>query len=278
MPVNERGFTLVLGSGGARGMAHIGVLRYLEEHRIPVKAVVGCSIGAQLGAFWAAGHPASILEDTVQALGWWDSVRIFLPNRFRGGFSSGPGAQVFLARFLGNRTLESLDTPFAAVATDYHTGELVALTEGPADAAVRASIAIPGALTPVRLAGRTLMDGAASSPLPVGLAAALFGGPVLAVSVQDATPRARMPGPIGTLRHANCLLQTAIVARELREFPPDILIRPRVRGTPTMKFHATKALMEEGYRAAEDAFGELDASGESDICGNNPHNQEAVCF
>lgn len=271
---NKDGFTLVLGAGGARGMAHIGVLRYLEERRIPVRAIVGCSIGAQLGAFWAAGWPAASLADTVQALGWWDTFRIFRPNRIRGGFSSGPGARDFLTRFLGTRHIDSLDYPFAAVATDYHTGELVAIENGPAVQAVRASIAIPGAFTPAILAGRTLIDGAASAPLPVSWAALRFGGPLLAVNVQDATPPSRMPGPIGALRHANCLMQQAAVIRELRDCPPHVLVSPRVSGTSSLKFHAAGALLEEGYRAAGEAFRETAYTSEFPVYGNPSHTLE----
>lgn len=271
---NKDGFTLVLGAGGARGMAHIGVLRYLEEHRIPVRAIVGCSIGAQLGAFWAAGWPAATLADTVLSLSWWDTLRIFRPNRIRGGFSSGPGAQDFLTRFLGTMNIDALSYPFVSVATDYHTGELVAIENGPAVQAVRASIAIPGAFTPVILAGRTLIDGAASAPLPLGWAARRFGDPLLAVNVQDATPPGRMPGPIGALRHANCLMQQAAVVRELRDCPPHVLVSPRVSGTSSLKFHAAGALLEEGYRAAGEAFRETAHAREFLECGNTSYTLE----
>lgn len=249
------GYTLVLGSGGARGMAHIGVMLYLEEHHVPIKGIVGCSIGAELGAFWATGVSAEIFRDTVLSLNWLDSFKIFMPNRIRGGFSSGPGAETFLRRFLGARHIQELKIPFAAAATDYHSGELVMLDTGNAVQAVRASIAIPGALTPVHINGKTLMDGAAASPLPVEWATRNFGGPLIAVSVQDSAPPERMPGPLGVLRHANCIMQTGLMRRELKEYPPEYLIEPEIQGTSTLKFHAAKHLIEEGYLAAQKVLG-----------------------
>lgn len=255
METSEEGYTLVLGSGAARGIAHIGVLLYLEEHHIPIKAVVGCSIGAQLGAFWAAGHPAESLKQTLLGLKWTDSVRIFFPDRFKGGFSSGSGADEFSRRFLGAKHIQELALPFAAAATNYHTGELVMITEGNAVRAIRASISIPGIMTPVQLNDLTLIDGAVASTLPLEWVEHNIGGPVIAVNVQDSTPPDSMPGPLGVLRHSNCLMQTSMLKRELQLNPPEFLIEPNIQGCSKLKFHAVEHLIEEGYNAAKLTLG-----------------------
>ncbi|WP_414039474.1 patatin-like phospholipase family protein [Acidithiobacillus sp. M4-SHS-6] len=252
----SEGYTIVLGSGGARGMAHIGVMLYLEEKKIPIKAIVGCSIGAELGAFWATGAPAGAFRDIVLGLSWKDSLKIFFPNRIRGGFSSGPGALYFINHFLRGKDIQNFPIPFAATATDYHTGKPVMLTTGSATQAVRASIAIPGALTPVHFQGKLLLDGAVSAPLPLAWSLKTYGYPIIAVNIQDSTPpkTGKLPGPIGSLRHANCLMQSRLVSQELEHSPPEILIEPRVTGFSTFKFHAAKALINEGYRAAKRVF------------------------
>lgn len=249
--LKDEGYTLVLSSGGARGMAHIGVMIYMEQHQVPIKAIVGCSIGAELGAFWAAGISAEVFKETVLSLNWTDSFKIFMPDRIQGGFCSGAGVRRFLKKFLGEQKIEDWKTPFAAATTDYHTGELVMIEKGDAVQAVRASVGIPGILTPTIIGGKTLIDGAVASPLPLEWAYKKFGGPIIAVSVQDSTADGKMPGPLGVVRHSNCLMQTRLMRKELAAYPPEYLIEPDIRGSSILKFHAAKHLMLEGYLAAK---------------------------
>lgn len=185
------GVVLVLGGGAARGVAHIGVLQVLEEQAIPVRAVVGTSIGAQIGAFFAAGVPVTALIELSVEVDWKQTLQFFLPDAATGGLSSGKYIRALLSKGLSDKRIETLPLPYLAVATDLETGEHVALDSGPVIDAVRASISLPGLLAPHRLRGRLLVDGGLVNPLPFDVARAHFGGPVLAVGVH---PGARMLG------------------------------------------------------------------------------------
>lgn len=177
------GLVLVLGGGAARGVAHIGVLQVLEEHAIPIRAVVGTSIGAQIGAFFAAGVPVGALIELSLNVDWKQTLQFFLPDAAAGGLSSGRYIRVLLSEGLSGKHIETLPLPYLAIATDLETGEHVVLDRGPVIDAVRASISLPGLLSPHRLRGRLLVDGGLVNPLPFDIARAYFGGPVLAVGV-----------------------------------------------------------------------------------------------
>jgi len=175
------GLVLALGGGGARGLAHIGVLQVLEENHIPVRAVVGTSIGAQIGAFFASGvSPAQLVELSVE-MDWKQTLQLFMPDMPGGGLCSGKRIMRFLATNLGDCAIEDLKTAYLAVATDLQTGEQIVLDQGPLTEAIRASISLPGLLAPHRLNNRLLVDGAIVNPLPFDVARQRFGGPVLAV-------------------------------------------------------------------------------------------------
>ncbi len=203
--ISPDGIVLALGGGAARGLAHIGVLRALEEDGIPVKAVAGTSMGAIIGSLHILGHNASEIEELVLALDWQKLGRVML------GSLVGTAFHDLLRDLLGPVRIEELDRPFAAVCCDLDTGEEVALRTGPLADAVRASAAIPGLLTPMRLDGRTLADGALAAPVPVAAARALCDGPILAVNVlRLGTPEE--PGPSPPVRHQGAPL-SAIAAR-----------------------------------------------------------------
>ncbi|MDX8402681.1 MAG: patatin-like phospholipase family protein [Mariprofundaceae bacterium] len=179
----SRGVVLALGAGGARGLAHIGVLDALEEARIPVRAIVGTSAGAEIGGFFAAGVTVGEMKRLIANWDWLDTMRLFMPDFSEGALSTGREVRRFLKPYLDGFRIESLQTGFAAVATDLETGEEVVLAEGSLLEAVRASMAFPGLLSPHRLDGRLLVDGGLVNPLPFDVARELFGGPVVAVSV-----------------------------------------------------------------------------------------------
>ena len=175
------GVVLALGGGGARGLAHIGVLQVLEESHIPVRAVVGTSIGAQIGAFFASRVSLERLVELSVEMDWKQTLQLFMPDMPGGGLCSGKRIIRFLNTNLGDYAIEDLATPYIAVATDLQTGEQIILDKGSLTEAIRASISMPGLLAPHRLNNRLLMDGAIVNPLPFDVARQRFGGPVLAV-------------------------------------------------------------------------------------------------
>lgn len=189
------GLVLALGSGGAPGLAHIGVLHVLAENAVPVRAIAGTSIGAEIGAFIANGMPVSDLADMAIGFDWKQTLQLFMPDLAAGGLSSGVNVMKFLSRDLGAVRIENLSIGFAAVATDLETGEQVVLDRGELIEAVRASISIPGLLTPYRIDGRMLVDGGVLNPLPFDVARERFGGPVVAVAVHAAARGLKRPAP-----------------------------------------------------------------------------------
>mgnify|MGYP006284641967 CR=1 FL=1 len=177
------GVGLVLSGGGARGFAHIGVLQVLEERGTRIDALAGTSMGAILGALYAAGYAADEIYELADGLGWRDVIDVSL----QAGLMKGDKLRSFLAAHLPER-FEQLRLPFAVTTTDVETGEEHVLMDGPLVDAVRASSSFPGAFDPVALAGRTLADGGIVNNLPVA-AAALLGCDYVIAS--DATPPRR---------------------------------------------------------------------------------------
>ncbi len=180
------GLVLALGAGGARGLAHIGVLEVLAEHGLPVRAIAGCSIGAEIGALYARyGDPARLTEEAL-GVDWKQTLQLFLPDAAAmGGVCSGRKIMAFLEARLDGATIEELPLPFLAVATDLHSGEQVVLRSGPAAGAVRASLSLPGLLAPYPWEGRLLIDGGVVNPVPFDAAADAFGAPVVAIAVHQ---------------------------------------------------------------------------------------------
>lgn len=193
----EKRVGLALGSGGARGAAHVGVLKVLEREGIKVSAIVGSSIGAMVGGAYAAGLPLPRIEEEWLSTNRAKLLRSLLPTFPRAGLSSGAGLRGYLREILGDMRIEELPIPFAAVATDLDTGEAVVLRSGPLVDAIRASTAIPGVFQPVRWEGRLLVDGGMTEPLPVRICRELGADVVIAVDTNPAprptTPAGRRP-------------------------------------------------------------------------------------
>ncbi|WP_322049051.1 patatin-like phospholipase family protein [Paraburkholderia sp. J67] len=172
---------LVLGGGAARGWAHIGAIRALEEAGIKPDVVCGTSIGALVGAVYANGD-LDWLEDWVGKLTWQTVVRL-LDLRFSGGLLGGRKVIDLFARQFNGRAIDDLKMPFTAVATELDTGREVWLREGGVVDAVRASIAIPGIFTPIWHDGVWLVDGGLSNPVPVSAARAMRADTVIAIDL-----------------------------------------------------------------------------------------------
>ena len=172
---------LALGSGGARGYAHIGVIQVLEERGFRIAGVAGSSMGALVGGVWAAGKLEEFAEWGLQ-LTRTDVLRLLDVSL---GAPGAMRAEKVLARFgelVGDGLIEDLPVPFTAVATDLWSRREVWLQRGRIDLAIRASIALPGIFTPVMLNGRLLADGGLMNPIPVSPMAALETDLTIAVS------------------------------------------------------------------------------------------------
>ncbi|MFP4640468.1 MAG: patatin-like phospholipase RssA [Guyparkeria sp.] len=174
---------LALGSGAARGWAHIGVIRALEEAGIRPDVVAGCSIGALVGGGYVSDS-FDELEDWARKIRTWEVMRL-LDVRLGGGLIEGDSLMRSLAKTFGKVDMDDLALPFAAVATDLEAGREVWLREGSLLDAVRASIAVPGLMAPVRHEERWLVDGGLTDPVPVSLCRAMGADVVIAVNLNS---------------------------------------------------------------------------------------------
>lgn len=252
---------LALGSGGARGWAHVGVLRVLRAEGIVPDAVAGTSVGALVGALFAAGRWEAF-EREIAALNWARLAAFFMEVRLpqRGFFSGRPVTRWLGGEgLLGRLRIEDFPVPFAAVATDLFREEAVTLREGPATQAVRASISIPGVFEPVVREGRVLVDGGLTDPVPVEAARRLGAGVVVAVDVNGrAAPEqgdcAAPPTLLATLLQTARMMENGVSRLTLAQRPADILIRPATGHIQTLDFHGGRAAIAAGEAAARAAL------------------------
>jgi NTE family protein len=174
------GVTLVLGSGGPRGFAHIGVLKVLEENGIRPDLIVGSSVGSMVGALYAAGLSAADLERLAYQI---NVMEFFELSMLRGGPASGTAVQSYVNERVHGQPIEALRIPFAAAATRLADGKLALFNHGDTGLAVRASGASPGQFEPVRIGSELYVDGDEASPVPIRAARALGAKVIIAVDV-----------------------------------------------------------------------------------------------
>jgi len=179
---DKKNVSLALGSGGARGMAHIGVIRWLDEHDYQIKVIAGSSIGALIGGIYAAGELDTYTK-WVSALRKRDVLRLLDFAYNRAGLFSGDRLMKKLKDMLGDAQIEDLPVSFTAVTTDLDNGREVWINKGPLFDAIRASIAIPSVFTPVRYHGRILVDGGVLNPIPIAPTLRVITDMTIAVSL-----------------------------------------------------------------------------------------------
>ena len=199
---------LALGSGGARGWAHLGVVQALEEKGVQIDFVAGTSMGSIVGAFCAARRVEALRELALNLD--WKRLRQFLweVSLSRSGLTDGKRLLEETRKMLGFSEFGELALPFRAVATDLDTGGEVVLGSGDLLQAVRASISIPGLFSPVRIDGRLLVDGGLVNPVPVNVARDMGAQVVISVDVaQGVEPEPALPAPLeaGAAKRAGLL-------------------------------------------------------------------------
>jgi NTE family protein len=263
----RKSFALVLGGGGARGLAHIPILEALDELGVRPAVIAGSSMGAVIGAAYAAGisgkgirrHAITLLHDRPEAWRILMGARAAsLGQLFSAGFGNPMlmDAEKLVAAFMPPQvpeTLGELGIPLLVTATDYYAREAHVFDTGPLRAALAASMAVPGLARPVEIDGRILIDGAAVDPLPFEIVRGRA-DTILAVdtSVGPTAPRG-IPDPWEALFSAIQIMGHTIVAEKLKTGAPDIVIRPNVGTFRLLDFFAVSAIL----RAAEPAKAEV---------------------
>ncbi len=193
----ESGLGLALGSGAARGLAHIGVLKVLEEAKIPINIIAGTSMGAFIGAMYASGVPVSEMERVALEIDWRSMAKILDPILPTSGLTDSKKLVAFMADLLPARDFDDLEYPMAVTATDIDTGEAIIIKQGDLLEALRASLAFPGIFSPVRFGDRFLVDGGLCKPIPTDVARQLGAKNVVGIctipQVRKQTPETFLP-------------------------------------------------------------------------------------
>lgn len=252
-PRNERPprVAVVLGGGAARGFAHVGVLRVLEDERIPIELVVGTSVGSLVGALYADGYNARELEALSRDLDRDDFFDFSLgPLLFGTGLASGERLERWMRKHLRHLDVEQLALPYAAVATDLDDGSAVVLDRGDIARAVRASSAIPGVFEPVAMGGKLLVDGGVVANLPVRVARALGADVVVAVDVTELSGKAEPSSFVEVVMRAVTILTHEGVQESARA--ADVLVAPAVGDVSLLDFAAKDRAIAAGAAAARE--------------------------
>ncbi len=276
---------LVLSGGGARGAAHVGVLRALEEMRIPIDAVAGTSMGAVVGGLYCAGLSGSEIEEVFRNLDWQDMFRDRALRRdlvyrrkqddrsiyARGslGLRYGEGVELPLGLVQGQKITQALrsatlsvadvkdfdrlPTPFRALATDLETGEAVVLDSGDLATVLRASMSAPGVLAPVDVDGRLLVDGGLVDNLPVGLARDMHVDVLIVVDVSfPLASREDLQSPLDvTNQMLGIMVRRGTEASKLLLTERDVLVEPDLGPMTTLDFGRVPEVMATGRIALE---------------------------
>ncbi len=235
----------VLGGGGARGFAHAGVLKVLDDAGIRADLVVGTSAGSVVGALYAGGIRNNELVEAAIAVQRKELVDFVFPHR---GFIEGNRLQTYIDKALNGRLIEQLDIPFVAVATELATGRLVAFTRGDTGMAVRASCSVPAIFQPAMILGSEYVDGGLVSPVPVRVARASGADLVIAVDVsRHPEEQTELASTALLLTHAFVVMEHALAQEETKL--ADVVIRPDLAKVPATDL----AARGQAIRAGEDA-------------------------
>ena len=245
---------LVLGGGAARGFAHVGVIRTLEQEKIPINMIVGTSVGSLIGAIYASDPSSFDLEWTAFQLQKDDLFDFGVFNALTGmGFAKGDKLEAWVKGHVKTANIEQLKIPFAAVATDLNWGEEVVLDHGTVARAIRASAAIPGVFQPVQYQGKILVDGGVVDNIPIAVAKARGADLVIAVDISANLGNTDIHNLVDVTLQATNIMFARNVAHSKKE--ADVLITPAGIGDVGMlDFTQKKRCMQACIVATEQAL------------------------
>lgn len=259
MKINKK-IGLALGSGGPRGLAHIGVIKALKENDIPIDIIAGSSAGALIGGLFASLGSIKKVEEIAKQLTYKDLVSVFSEMGASSGIFKGDKIESYLNNILKNKNIESLNIPFVAVATDINTGESVNISSGNLAKAIRASSSIPTLVSATNLNGKYLVDGGASNPVPVHIAKTLGADITIAVNldvynyIDTSFPLKRIG--VRDMGVAALKMLRSNLSNELCK-EADITITPDVANVSSInivRFVHGDSIIEAGYEAAKNSI------------------------
>jgi len=247
---------LALSGGGARGLAHIGVLKVLEKN-IPIDAIVGTSMGALIGGIYAAGKLKEF-EKAALKVPKKDISRLFIEAPQKTGLIKGEKIKAFLNRFIKDVKIENLRVRYAAIAADLKTGKEVVIEKGSLLKAIRASIAIPGLFTPERFGDMLLVDGGVINPLPISVAKQ-FAHKVIASDVltyHDHLMRKVPRSLFKVILDSVSIMEDELIKLSQQIEKPDFTIVPEINITSMHYYKASEAILA-GKKAALEALPQI---------------------
>ncbi len=249
---------LVLSGGAARGFAHVGVIRALEQEKIPIDLIVGTSVGSLIGAIYASDRNSFELEWTAFTLEKDSIFDYGIFTAFTGmGLAEGKKLEEFVRTKIPTVNIENLKIPYAAVATDLNLGKRVVLTTGSVVKAVHASSAIPGVFEPVQLQGRLLVDGGVTDNIPIDVAREMGADIVIAVDISENVENHNITNVVDVMIQAiNIMFNENVLAHKNNA---DVLITPAVGKVAMLDFTKKKQCMQAGIEATQKAMPEIKA-------------------
>ena len=247
---------LVLGGGAARGFAHVGVIRALEQEKIPIDMIVGTSVGSLIGAIYASDTNSFELEWTAFSLEKDDLFDYAILSAFTGmGLARGDKLEEFVRTKVFTANIEDLQIPFAAVATDLNRGTRVVLDKGPVAKAVRASSAVPGVFNPVEYQGKLLADGGMMDNIPISVARGKGADIVIAVDISENVANFNITNIVDVvLQSVNIMFNENT---KYKKKDADVLITPAVGDVGMLDFTQKKRCMQAGIQATQRAMPEI---------------------
>jgi NTE family protein len=251
--IKRKKVALVLGGGSARGMAHIGVLKVFQKEKINFDCIVGTSIGALIGTFYAMDQDISNAEVLASKFNVREALDFMLPPST--GLIKGDRIYTTIKEAVGDKTFSDLKIPVAMVATDIEKGEEVLFTEGSLAEAIRASCSYPGIFVPQRIDGRLLVDGGIINTVPVSVARRMGYDIVIAVDVGFCVQVGEIKSIFGVILQA-----FQITGNELNRYqsmPADVIVRPDLGAINQLDFESSKIAIQKGEMAALEKLKEI---------------------
>ena len=277
---------LALAGGSALGLAHIGVLKYFDEHHIPIDYLAGTSMGGLVGGFYATGIDPQELQKIVEGAAWdellspnyrfddepivekqewnrqsgWITLRFGRRFAFPAGINSGQAVALLLSRhtqaYSNLKSFDELPTPFRCVATDLVSGSSVVLDHGSLPKALRATMALPGIFTPVNWEGKVLIDGGLTNNLPSDVVRDMGATKVIGVTLEGPPATAKQFTSLTTVLRQSASI--AVVQNERQGAArADLVIHVRISGINSSDYEQAKKLIQQGYAAAQSMGKEL---------------------
>ncbi len=256
MNKNKPKIGIALGSGGANGLAHIGVLKVLEENNVPIDYIVGCSMGAIIGACYALNPNIKEEEKKVLSLTKRDLIKLIDLNFQRRGLIHGNKVRNFIENLVEDKSFSDTKIPLQIVSTDLESGKEIIINKGKLVDAIMASISIPGIFPPVRTKEGLLVDGGLINPTPTNIVKKMGADIIIGIDLtMRHEEKLENPNILKTLLRSYEILRTQSTEFNINRNDKNLLIiKPNVMRFTTFKFYEFQKFIEEGERVAKEAL------------------------